>query len=461
MQDESHSPPSPAEQNEIIEQFDRRFSRAGLRKRRLNRLLQSGVWLVWIQLLTGAKRCLDFLLATALLVGLSPLLLLLYMGARVRGGGILRTQRLGRWGTAYTEFSFTSGPMRRLPALFNVWKGDLSLVGPRALSQGQFSAADRAAWRRFNIRPGLICLWWVRRRANIAWGNEFESDSEYLDTQSFWGDIALGLRAIPAALYGEGVAAAPDRIKLLGIPVDNLTMDEAIEAILERAGSEKNRGASATQLCFINADCVNIAHRDAEYRSILLTSQMLFADGIGVKLAGRILNTNIRQNLNGTDLFPMLCDAMKDRNIGFYLLGGRPGVVDDVAAWISRRCPDLPVRGKHHGFFTEAETGAIVQDIRESGAEILLVAFGCPKQEKWIRRHLSATGVKVAMGVGGLFDFYSGRIPRAPVWVREIAMEWFYRFLQEPGRMWKRYFVGNSIFLFRVLAHRFSAGDSQ
>jgi N-acetylglucosaminyldiphosphoundecaprenol N-acetyl-beta-D-mannosaminyltransferase len=102
-----------------------------------------------------------------------------------------------------------------------------------------------------------------------------------------------------------------------------------------------------------------------------------------------------------------------------------------------------------------------VDGIRRSGAAILMVAFGVPKQEKWIRDRLAETGVRLAMGVGGLFDFYSGRIPRAPVWIRELGMEWFYRFAQEPRRMWRRYFVGNFVFLVRALSQRFAASKSE
>jgi N-acetylglucosaminyldiphosphoundecaprenol N-acetyl-beta-D-mannosaminyltransferase len=132
-------------------------------------------------------------------------------------------------------------------------------------------------------------------------------------------------------------------------------------------------------------------------------------------------------------------------------------VPEDVARWIAEHHPATRVLGFHHGFFTAAETDAVLEDIRRSGAVILLVAFGVPKQEKWIRDNLAQTGVSLAMGVGGLFDFYSGRIPRAPVWIREIGMEWLYRFAQEPRRMWRRYFVGNFIFLVRALSERFIA----
>ncbi|MES1258702.1 MAG: WecB/TagA/CpsF family glycosyltransferase, partial [Acidobacteriota bacterium] len=394
--DKIRAVPAVSERNRIIEQFEQRFSASSIRRKRLNRLFQGNGWLVWIQVLTGVKRCLDLLTATVLLVVFSPLLAVLYVAARLRGGGVERIARLGRWGCVFHERAFTSGPFKRLPAIFNVWTGDMSLIGPRAVSPGQVPGADRAAWRRFNIRPGLICLWWIRKRANIDFGSEFETDSEYLDSQSFWGDIAIAMRAIPAAFYGEGVALAPDRISLMGIPVDNLTMDEAIEAILRGA-----QAATPTQLCFVNADCVNIACRDTAYRELLRNAGIVLADGIGVKLAGRILNTNIRQNVNGTDLFPRLCAALENQETGLYLLGGQPGVVEAVAQWIGVRHPGVKVRGHHHGFFTEAEAGEITRGIRNSGAEILLVAFGVPKQEKWICAHLPQTGARIAIGVGG------------------------------------------------------------
>jgi N-acetylglucosaminyldiphosphoundecaprenol N-acetyl-beta-D-mannosaminyltransferase len=346
-----------------------------------------------------------------------------------------------------------------------VAKGDLSLIGPRAVSPGQVSASDRAAWRRFSVRPGLVCLWWIRQRANIAYGSESEVDSEYLDSQSLLGDLAIALRAIPAAFYGDafngtGLAMAHDRIHLLEIPIDNLTMEEAVDLILVRA-----RGTVPAQLCFVNADCINIARRDSDYKRLLQTASIVLADGIGVKLAGRILNNNVRQNVNGTDLFPVLCRALEGQNAGqnagIYLLGGKPGVVEEVVAWIRKNYPRVTVKGHRHGYFSVADESAVLGAIRDSGAEILLVAFGAPKQEKWIRGHLEETGARIAIGVGGLFDFYSGRVTRAPVWVREIGMEWLYRFVQEPRRMWRRYFVGNFVFLCRVLSRRFLAGAAE
>jgi N-acetylglucosaminyldiphosphoundecaprenol N-acetyl-beta-D-mannosaminyltransferase len=445
-----------SERQRIIEQFDQRFSAQSIRRRRWHRLVHSNAWLIWIQLLSGTRRAFDLLLAAILLLALSPVLFVLYFAAKVRGGGVVRTPRIGRWGCSFREISFSRGPFAGLPALLNVLRGDMSLIGPRAVSPGEISAGDRAAWRRFDTRPGFICLWWIRRRANIAWGNESDADSEYLDTQSLWGDIAIGLRAVPAAFYGEGVTVAPDRIELMGITFHNLTMEEAIGSIVERA-----RATAPSQLCFVNADCVNIAYHDADYKKLLANSAIVLADGIGLKLAGRILNNNIRQNVNGTDLFPQLCAALEKEDLGIYLLGGQPGVPEEVAHWVFTNYPGTRVSGYHHGYFSADETDQVVDGIRRSGAAILMVAFGVPKQEKWIRDRLAETGVRLAMGVGGLFDFYSGRIPRAPVWIRELGMEWFYRFAQEPRRMWRRYFVGNFVFLVRALSQRFAASKSE
>lgn len=435
----------------LVEQLEKRFSPAGIRRRRLRRY-RSVLWLVWVNVLDGLKRLFDLIISGVLLCVLSPGLLLLYVWNRIGGGALLRSPRLGRWGCAFEEYSFSTGFGRQLPALVNVLLGDMSLIGPRPIAPGAVSAAERLAWKRFNIRPGLLCLWWVRLRANIAYGTETGCDVEYVHTQSFMGDLGIALRAIPASLYGEGVAAAPDRVELLGITIDNLTMEEAVEDLLTKA-----KGSSPSQVCFVNADCANIAWNDAEYRAVLASSALVLADGIGMKLAGRMLNNNIRQNVNGTDLLPRLCKLLEKQGLGVYLLGGRPGVAADVESWMKSQFPELLVCGTHHGYFSPEELPAIIAEIRASRAHVLLVALGVPQQEEWVSGHLRESGAMLGMGVGGLFDFYSGRIPRAPAWIREIGMEWLYRLSMEPRRMWRRYFIGNLIFLSRVLRVRFGA----
>ena len=115
----------------------------------------------------------------------------------------------------------------------------------------------------------------------------------------------------------------------------------------------------------------------------------------------------------------------------------------------------MKIAGYHHGYFSEEEKNSIFKKIEESGASLLLVAFGAPKQDIWIQKNIASMKLKVAMGVGGLFDFYSGNIPRAPLWMREMGLEWLYRLYQEPWRLWKRYVIGNPIFIYRVLKEKF------
>ncbi len=251
----------------------------------------------------------------------------------------------------------------------------------------------------------------------------------------------------PLAQGGEG--ASPDVVNVLDIAVDNVSMAQAIRRIMQLADEP-----GAHQVCFVNADCANIAYGDSEYRRILHESDLVLADGIGMKLAGKLLGSEVRENVNGTDMFPLLCGELAAAGKGVYLLGGRPGVAGRVAEWIGRNFPRLTVSGHRHGYYQADELDEVIRSIADSGAAVLLVAQGVPMQEKWISEHGACAGVAVAIGVGGLFDFYSGQISRAPGWMRGVGMEWFFRFMQEPGRMWRRYFVGNGQFLARVAQQR-------
>jgi N-acetylglucosaminyldiphosphoundecaprenol N-acetyl-beta-D-mannosaminyltransferase len=245
-------------------------------------------------------------------------------------------------------------------------------------------------------------------------------------------------------------------VEVFGIPLDNVTMAEARDTILGWLND-----ASCRQVCFVNADCANIAYRDKEYLSVLQEADYCLADGIGLKLAGKIFRQEIRENVNGTDLFPLLCERLAATDRRVFLLGARPGVPEGVQEWIRNRFPLLDVCGVQHGYFGPQEEEGVIERIRDSGANLVLVAFGAPKQDLWIHEHMKEMGANVAIGVGGLFDFYSGRIPRAPLWMRKMGMEWVYRLVQEPGRLWKRYLIGNGLFLARVVREKYSSQSKQ
>ncbi|MEM9454159.1 MAG: WecB/TagA/CpsF family glycosyltransferase [Myxococcota bacterium] len=234
-------------------------------------------------------------------------------------------------------------------------------------------------------------------------------------------------------------------LNVCGLPVDNVTMADALRLLEERLATR-----TRTQLMFLNADCVNISHRDPEYRRTLQQADLVFADGIGMRIAGWLLGTPVRDNVNGTDLFPLACERLARSGHRVFLLGARPGVARKVQQWLAATHPGLTVCGVHHGYFDRTRSEEVTAKIRSSGADVLFVAMGAPVQEKWIAEHIEATGVTVALGVGGLFDFFSGNMPRAPRWMRRAGLEWVYRFWQEPRRMWKRYWVGNFVFMGRV-----------
>ncbi len=440
------------------------FSEEGIRHRQRAHYMHSLSWIAAIRAAAGLRRFSDALLASILFVILCPVLLLLLILARSSGGGIRQRPRLGRWATHFGQFEFyfpsgsrlsTLEVFRTLPSILNILKGDMSFIGPRAISPDEILGEERTAWKRYNLRPGLLSLWWLRKRANIAYTSEVGLDLEYVETNSLWGDLGIAARAIPAVFLGGESSIAPAKLKFLGVTIDNLTMSEASVEIARMASAQH-----PSQVSFVNADCVNIAFSDPIYKSVLADSQLVLADGIGVRLAGVVLNQNVRENINGTDMLPFLCAAAEEAGLSMYLLGGRPGISDGAAEWIAHRYPRLKIAGNRDGYFTNDEEPHVLEAIARSGADILLVALGAPRQEKWIAAHKAEVGAKVSIGVGGLLDFYSGRIPRAPVWMRELGMEWFYRFWQEPRRMWRRYFMGNVVFLYRVAMERLHARSS-
>lgn len=405
----------------------------------------------------AGMRALDIGLALLLGLAMSPLLLLVLPGARIRSKA-----RLGRQQQIFqlAEIEPAGHIRRRLsarlklhraPALLAILRGDMAWVGPRPLAPDE---APPAAVRdlRASVRPGLFSLWTLRQRTRIDYGDEWSTDAEQIARRSLGNDVGILIRNLLASAYGPVADAENgDPILVDTVRVHPVTMDEALGAI------DRQRAAPTTtplQLCFANPDCVNIARRHPAYRHVVNQAGLVAPDGIGMGIAGKILRKPFGQNVNGTDLFPRLCERLHRDGGRLYLLGGRPGVAEDVAQWIARQHPGVEIAGLQHGYFDIADQDAVIDRIRASHADVLLVAMGAPRQDLWIHEHAARTGVKVAMGVGGLFDFYSERIPRAPQWLREVGLEWAFRLYQEPRRMWRRYLLGNFSFLTAVLLQR-------
>jgi exopolysaccharide biosynthesis WecB/TagA/CpsF family protein len=162
------------------------------------------------------------------------------------------------------------------------------------------------------------------------------------------------------------------------------------------------------------------------------------------------------ENLNGSDFNPLILELAARRRWAVYFLGASPGVAEAAAGRLQVQIPDLTVAGTRDGFFPRSDDASVAQAIKGTGAQVLMVAMGNPLQEFWLRDHLADTGASLGVGVGAFFDFSAENVKRAPAWMNHAGIEWVFRLLQEPQRLWKRYVVGNPVFLVRVLKQRLS-----
>lgn len=229
--------------------------------------------------------------------------------------------------------------------------------------------------------------------------------------------------------------------------------DQPLDKVADSLISDARNGVRQ-KVFFVNAHCVNVAARDESYRTLLRNAPFLYADGAGIAMAARIWGTKLENNVNGSDLFPILCEKAARDNVPIALLGAMPGIADACAENMKRMCPGLRVVWTRHGYYSSEDETNFIQDIGGSGARILLVAKGVPVQELWINKHAQSIDIPVIIGVGALFDFYSGAMPRSPLLIRKLRMEWFFRFLVEPRRLFRRYIIGNPEFLVRVIILR-------
>ncbi len=243
-----------------------------------------------------------------------------------------------------------------------------------------------------------------------------------------------------------------DRSELFGFNLIRADRESAASAIMQSARSNQK-----VTVNFINAHCINIAAKDSVYRECLKASSALLPDGSGMSIASKLAKAPLGENLNGTDLFPILCQKAAEAGKSIYLHGGEPKVAEQVAKNMKKQYPDLMIAGVSNGYEDHADTAATIAKINRSNADLVFVGLGVPMQEKWIAEHRSWINAPVVLGVGGLFDYYSGRIPRAPRLVRAAGMEWVWRLMQEPQRLANRYLVGNISFLAKAAVNGWHA----
>ncbi|MEF2073354.1 WecB/TagA/CpsF family glycosyltransferase [Consotaella aegiceratis] len=206
-----------------------------------------------------------------------------------------------------------------------------------------------------------------------------------------------------------------------------------------------------TRIGFLNAHCSNIAFERPAYRRCL-QDFIVLPDGIGVDIASRILfGERFPENLNGTDLTPAVLGGI-GRPLRVALLGAEPGIVEAAARNLGGEFPQHRFLAVSHGYFGVGdETAAVLEKLRQARADLVLVGLGVPRQEFFVATRITAGEGCVVMAIGAFLDFAAGKVPRAPIWMRRSRLEWAYRLWIEPKRLWRRYVVGNPVFLFRIL----------
>lgn len=241
-------------------------------------------------------------------------------------------------------------------------------------------------------------------------------------------------------------------VEILGTQIENLSQTEVIE-IVEDAIETKTQ----IHLEGVNAGKLADMQIDPELRESVLCSNLITADGQSVVWASKFLGTPLKERVAGIDLMSKLVEKAHKKGYRIYLFGAKESVVKKVVDKYTKEYSPKIIAGYRNGYFITSEEEAIAKNISESGAHMLFVAITSPIKENFLRKHKEQfKNINLIMGVGGSLDVISGMTKRAPKWMQKSGLEWFYRFLQEPKRMWKRYLIGNSKFIYLVFRERIS-----
>ena len=233
-------------------------------------------------------------------------------------------------------------------------------------------------------------------------------------------------------------AVATNRYPILNTYVNAISMADTISEV-ERIVRE----GKPTQHVVINALKVNLMNEDPELQKIVNSCPLINADGASIVWAAKKLGIPLKERVAGIDLFQNLVKVAAEKGYKIFLFGAKEEVVQKVRQIFQEQYPPLKIVGVRNGYFTEAEESQIVSQMASSGADMMFVAFSSPKKEYWVNKYIDELNIPFVMGVGGSFDVVAGVTKRAPRWMQKCGMEWFYRFIQEPRRLWNRYIVGN------------------
>ncbi len=392
----------------------------------------------------------DKVLAVLMLVCVSPVLFLRALKEKLGLGEQFASLTIHKDLYSKTQVrTYRGGSERKAPLLRSVLAGDIALVGSRLIAIDEVADLNEMdyAEMHFACLPGVYSLFELRRASGLDFLSEAECNLEFLNNHGFKQRLKIVVKSVIAsALYSSAkILKNVSKFNVLGVDIDNLSMREALDSI----GSTIVDGARKT-FFFANAHTLNLSYENAEFRAILNEVDTLLPDGSGIEVACRQQGIRRKGNVNGTDMLPLLCEELAASGQTIYMLGGEEGIARTAAHNLQKRVAGLRIAGTRNGFFDQQCCDDVIAEINAAKPSVLLVGMGQPIQERWVAAHRDSLDVPVVMAVGGLFDFYAEKVSRSPIWLRELGMEWVWRLLQEPSRMWKRYVIGNPLFLLRL-----------
>lgn len=237
-------------------------------------------------------------------------------------------------------------------------------------------------------------------------------------------------------------------IHLLGVRINPVTLSELHDAIANAINTRRQ-----ARIFHVNIHAMNIACTNPDFRSILNSAELVFCDGFGVKWGARLLRLHIPTRITYADWIYQLAMFCQEREYSLFLLGSRPGISARAAQQLTVKYPRLRIGGTHHGYFDKAgtENDQVIAEINAVQPNIVLVGFGMPLQEQWIASNYQRINAQVFLSCGACFDYVAAEVPRGPRWMVDHGLEWLFRLLLEPRRMWRRYLIGNLVFLLRLL----------
>jgi N-acetylglucosaminyldiphosphoundecaprenol N-acetyl-beta-D-mannosaminyltransferase len=238
----------------------------------------------------------------------------------------------------------------------------------------------------------------------------------------------------------------PGPVEVLGLPLRPLRTEELINLLVQRA-----RSGMRTAVCYANAHTANLACREEQFRGVLRDCDVLYADGASLVWASRWSERRLPERMTAADYFRRFATRCAEDGVSLYLLGGREGVVDEAAARLRAAIPGLQIVGSHHGYFAAADSGRIIAEINTTRPDVLVLGLSSPRQEFWLAEHADELTVPVRWCVGGLLDYEAGRERRAPAWLCCMGGEWLFRLLVDPLGKWRRYLIGNPLFVWNTL----------